>query len=255
MDIRTEATNLDGRQVVVVGDPSVNLAVVGVRSQDLALATGNPTDYGLVVRHAGSISVNVTQLSGTAVDANSGLKSAGTQRVIIATDQPQLTNKLLVTPDSVALPANQSVNISQVYGTTNGTLQVRIDPGYAVVNTSATIVIPSTVSGQYAGNSASGLTLVGPTSGRAIKVCSYSLSTTGISSIFARFTNGRDVALSPTEFWRVALQSPASVASGANFGVSPPGFLFATAAGSTLSLVLDSGTLVHYSVSFFEESA
>jgi hypothetical protein len=125
-------------------------------------------------------STNLTQLVGTAVDVNSGNKSAGTLRVTLATDQVQLTNalkvdgsgvtqpvsgtffqatqpvsaaslplpagaataakqpalgtagtasadvitiqgiaamtKLLVTPDSVALPANQSVNISQMNG-------------------------------------------------------------------------------------------------------------------------------------------
>lgn len=45
-------------------------------------------------------------LSGTAADGNSGNKSAATQRVVIATDQPQLTAKLLVTPD-----ANVKVNV------------------------------------------------------------------------------------------------------------------------------------------------
>lgn len=62
-------------------------------------------------------SVNVAQLAGTTTDTNSGTKSAGTLRVVLATDQPQLTNKLLVTPDSVALPANQSVNMAQFGGT------------------------------------------------------------------------------------------------------------------------------------------
>jgi hypothetical protein len=55
------------------------------------------------------------------VDTNSGVKSANTVRVVIATDQPALTNKLLVTPDSVALPANQSVNAAQLAGTTTDT--------------------------------------------------------------------------------------------------------------------------------------
>jgi hypothetical protein len=41
------------------------------------------------------------------------VKSAGTLRVVIATDQPQLTNKLLVTPD-----ANSAVNVAQVNGVT-----------------------------------------------------------------------------------------------------------------------------------------
>lgn len=66
-------------------------------------------------------SVNVSQLAGTTTDTNSGVKSAGTLRVVLATDQPALTNKLLVTPDSVALPANQSVNVSQLAGTTTDT--------------------------------------------------------------------------------------------------------------------------------------
>jgi len=57
-------------------------------------------------------------VGGTTVDSNSGNKSAATVRVVLATDQPALTNKLLVTPDSVALPANQSVNESQINGVT-----------------------------------------------------------------------------------------------------------------------------------------
>jgi hypothetical protein len=44
-------------------------------------------------------SVNVAQLAGTTTDTNSGNKSAGTLRVVLATDQPSLTN---------ALPASQS---------------------------------------------------------------------------------------------------------------------------------------------------
>lgn len=70
-------------------------------------------------------SVNVAQLAGTATDTNSGTKSAGTLRVVLATDQPALTNKLLVTPD-----ANSAVNMAQVGGTNtvtggvNGTLAV-----------------------------------------------------------------------------------------------------------------------------------
>lgn len=63
-------------------------------------------------------SVNVAQVAGTTTSTNSGTKDAGTIRVVLATDQPALTNKLLVTPDSVALPSNQSVNVSQVNGVT-----------------------------------------------------------------------------------------------------------------------------------------
>jgi hypothetical protein len=56
-------------------------------------------------------STNVAQVAGNTTDTNSGVKSAGTLRVVLATDQPQLTNKLLVTPD-----ANSAVNVAQFGG-------------------------------------------------------------------------------------------------------------------------------------------
>lgn len=78
-----------------------------------ASATTQPVSGTVTANQGGAPwSANVTQLAGTAVDVNSGNKSAGTLRVVIATDQPQLTNKLLVTPD-----ANSAINLAQVGGT------------------------------------------------------------------------------------------------------------------------------------------
>lgn len=77
------------------------------------MATGPRT-----VTTLGNNRLAINEINGTAVDSNSGNKSAGTMRVVLATDQPALTNKLLVTPDSVALPANQSVNVSQINAVT-----------------------------------------------------------------------------------------------------------------------------------------
>ncbi|HEX2672963.1 MAG TPA: hypothetical protein VHM25_18910 [Polyangiaceae bacterium] len=88
------------------------ITVQGIASMTKLLVT--PDSVALPANQ----SVNVNQLAGTTTDTNSGTKSAGTLRVVIATDQPALTNKLLVTPDSVALPANQSVNVSQINGVT-----------------------------------------------------------------------------------------------------------------------------------------
>lgn len=89
----------------------VSLANTGANSNKLLVT---PDSVALPANQ----SVNVSQLAGTTTDTNSGTKSAGTLRVVLATDQPALTNKLLVTPDSVALPANQSVNVSQINGVT-----------------------------------------------------------------------------------------------------------------------------------------
>lgn len=81
-------------------------------------ATAVPVSGTVTTTPPANASTNVAQVAGTAADTNSGVKSAGTLRVVLATDQPALTNKLLVTPDSVALPANQSVNVAQINGVT-----------------------------------------------------------------------------------------------------------------------------------------
>lgn len=56
----------------------------------------------------GSITVteNLSQVGGTSIDTNSGVKSAGTQRIVIATDQPQLTNAFKVDGSAVAQPVS-----------------------------------------------------------------------------------------------------------------------------------------------------
>jgi hypothetical protein len=128
-------------------------------------------------------SVNVAQVAGTTTDTNSGTKSAGTLRVVLATDQPALTNKLLVTPDSVALPANQSVNLNQVAGAatsatnplyireTDGTNPVILDP----CRTQANIFKPisQTASAQ----------LVTGTSAKKIYICSINLVTAAANNV------------------------------------------------------------------------
>ena len=136
---------------------------------------------------------------------------------------------------------------------TAGSLTVKIDPGYNVVNVSSTILLPRTVSSTSSAVSVSGATVVSPVVGSLIKVYAFSITTTAQVGLATRFTNG--AGTSPTEFWRVALQAPTAPGfAGANLAVTPPGYLFATASGSTLSLVLDSASLVHYSVAYFRES-
>lgn len=52
-------------------------------------------------------------IGGTAIDANSGNKSAATPRMVIATDQPNLTTAL-----NVAIAGNQATNVAQINGVT-----------------------------------------------------------------------------------------------------------------------------------------
>lgn len=69
--------------------------------------------------------VNTTQLGGTAIDTNSGNKSAGTQRIVIATDQPQLTNALKVDGSAVTQPVSGTVTANA--GTNLNTSALALD--------------------------------------------------------------------------------------------------------------------------------
>ena len=81
-------------------------AGTNLNTSALALEAGGnlATVAGAVT--AAKVQVNQSQVGGTAVDTNSGTKSAGTQRVVLATDQPALTNALKVDPSGVTSPVS-----------------------------------------------------------------------------------------------------------------------------------------------------
>jgi hypothetical protein len=61
------------------------------------------------VNPSGSIyagQMDVASIAGTTADTNSGNKSAGTQRIVIATDQPALTNALKVDGSAITQPVS-----------------------------------------------------------------------------------------------------------------------------------------------------
>lgn len=152
--------------------------------------------------------------------------------------------------------------VVRVTNLVNGTVQVQFNSnnpitpnsGIPAVNIYSTTSI-FTVAGSTSGGTTSGVTLVSPSANYNFKVFAFSLQTTGIVSEVFRFTNGSGG--SPTEFWRglVTAASTTSAPIGANLAVQPPGFLFATGTSTTLALKTDTGSLVHYSVSYIKESA
>ena len=137
---------------------------------------------------------------------------------------------------------------------TAGTLWIKPDPAGTYFTNGAHTANIFTVAGSTSGGATSGVTLVAPSANASFKVFAFSLQTTGIVGNVWRFTNGGETA---TEFFRglaTAIQT-SSTPVGANLAVQPPGFLFATGINTTLALRSDSGSLVHYSVSYFKESA
>lgn len=105
-----------------------SLATIGLKADARSTATDTTAITAMQVwkQISASVQAIATSIAGTltvaahaitnlptTVDTNSGVKSASTLRVVLATDQPQLTNKLLVTPD-----ANSAVNNAQINGVT-----------------------------------------------------------------------------------------------------------------------------------------
>jgi hypothetical protein len=80
------------------------LSVQGVASMTALKVDGSAVTQPVSL--AGTQSVNQAQVAGTATDTNSGVKGAGTQRIVIATDQPALTNALKVDPSAVTSPVS-----------------------------------------------------------------------------------------------------------------------------------------------------
>lgn len=76
-----------------------------------------------------TLSENLTQIGGNTVDSNSGVKSAGTLRVVIATDQPALTTAMPVSLATVPSHAvtnagTFAVQASLSAGPTTGTQSI-----------------------------------------------------------------------------------------------------------------------------------
>lgn len=117
-----------------------------------------------------------------------------------------------------------------------------------------TAIVYRTAQGTASSAGGAGLnTVVSAEASRNIKVYAYTLTTTAQVGIVPRFSDGSSA--SGTTFWRIgAMQAPSQGIAGANLAVTPPAYLFATGAGVTLALYLDSASLVHYSVAYFKES-
>ena len=87
------------KTVILPIEGSVNLAQVGSAAIALGQAAMASSIPVAIANNQSNVPTNTVQLNGTTIDTNSGNKSAGTQRVVLATDQPALTN---------ALPVSQS---------------------------------------------------------------------------------------------------------------------------------------------------
>lgn len=73
------------------------LATVTTVGAVTAITNALPAGANIIGALVADQTMNLNKIAGTAPDVNSGAKSAGTLRVVLATDQPALTNPLLST--------------------------------------------------------------------------------------------------------------------------------------------------------------
>jgi hypothetical protein len=90
VDTRTEATNGNHRQVIVIGDPAINAGVAPVDATkglavDLTASGALPTVTAVTTV---ATVTNLAQMGGAALNMGSGAISTGTQRIALATDSP-----------------------------------------------------------------------------------------------------------------------------------------------------------------------
>jgi hypothetical protein len=229
---------------------SVNSGVKDAGTLRVVLATDQPalTNKLLVTPDSVALpanqSVNVAQLAGTATSVNSGVKDAGTLRVVLATDQVQLTNKLLVTPDSVALPANQSVNVAQVNGvaTLTGVGAAGTGSQRVVDVASGTTGIAPPTQAAFIGGLISGATggfLGGVTVGDSSKAVNVSTATT---TLMITGVSGRQVRITSFHLVTAAANNVAWLeGTGATCGTGTAGMAGGTTAASGYNFAANGG--------------
>jgi hypothetical protein len=144
--------------------------------------------------------------------------------------------------------SNWSTNLAQIAGNT-------VSTGVGATGTGVQRIVQANGAGRTllsTGGSAASSgnnTLVAAGTNR-LKVYAFSLSTVSTAAVTCIFQSGAG----GTELWRVVLQAPTGVSTGANLVVPVPSFIFATASATLLNLNLSGAQTVHWSVSYFDEA-
>jgi hypothetical protein len=252
IDVFTLASTGNQRQAVVLGDSSVDANVAPVQATD-----PSSNSQGIVVRDVNTSAIVSKLISGVTVTPS----AIGTMAIYF--DQSQPTVKAIPSTGTFVVKfdpgyelgsikgINSSINI--YIGSTAGTLIIKPDPAGTFFTNSASTANIFSASGSVSGVSVSGNTIVSPSANASFKVFAINITTTAQTNITVKITNG--AGTSPIEYWRYNLWAPTQGIAGANIAVSPPGHFFATGVSTTLALVLDAGSLIHYSFSYIKESA
>lgn len=119
-DTSTIIGHVDGIETLI-GTTNTTLTTIDGRVDGLeASNSAIQAAVELIDNAVSGAGFNITQLAGTNIDTNSGNKSTGTQRIILATDQVQLTTPLNVTLQAGATGGDTVFHLASA-GSTNAT--------------------------------------------------------------------------------------------------------------------------------------
>jgi hypothetical protein len=205
-----------------------------------------------------------------------GLGTAGTANANVLTVQGIAgMTKLLVTPDSVALPANQSVNVAQINGGTTVTAATGVQKVGVVGNAGAAFdaatgaappanaLLAGGIASGATGGFVSGLTvcdnsafldmttatttqIVALVSGRKIRVCGFSLQGGGTTTATIKYGTGSNCGTGTTVLspgWELTAQSGLAEGSGL-------GELFQTPVSQALCVTSSAAVNLHAFVTY-----
>jgi hypothetical protein len=237
-----------------IGNPvNVSLSATSVTVNNGVGAAAVPVqDGGNSITIDGSVSLTSTEVTVKSAVAgfnvNIATATLGTVTVALSSTAVSVSN-VVGTPIFVTLTPTV-VSVVNAVGTpiyvTNTTTAV------TVTNSVSTIpIVGRTLTGSTGSLSATnGSITLTPTN--KIKVYAISLTTTSATELICIFNSGG--VANGLELWRASLMAPAGTNAGLNLAVTPPNFLFASRSGTSVSLSLNTATLVHYSISYFDEA-
>lgn len=223
--------------IVSVAAMPANSSVVAVASFAAGLiSSGTPAagSSGLIVQQVGYVAPSTTV---TIAAGNSSVTVAAFAAGLISTAAPATTSSgLNVWPigySTIVTVAAFPANSSKVEITT---LPAGLLSTVAPASNSSGLIVRQVITGPATYASASAFatsTLVAINStvtGQKCKVFAYSFTSTDLTASDLAFYKGSSLV------WPVVLQAASSLITGANLAVSPPAYLFATAAGSSMTL-------------------
>lgn len=115
----------------------------GIIFDNVHLVSGRVTDSTTNATISSSVTtpnINVHRMGGNPTDTNTGNASAGTMRVVLATDQPSLANALLVDGSAVTQPVSGTVTANAGTNLNTSTLALEAGGNLAAAATSLAII-------------------------------------------------------------------------------------------------------------------